>query len=54
MAGELFRESEALRNVLRSTLGWTYDMELMGGAELDDEDEDGPVLVENPEDFVSI
>lgn len=56
---ELFHEARQLKELLRRTLGWEYDVEVHGeggplGAGWDEEDEDGPVVVEDPTAFVSI
>ena len=55
MGQQLFQEANTLKALLRTSLGWEFDMqELASGHGEDDDDEDGPVVVENPEDFVAL
>jgi hypothetical protein len=56
----LFNEANALKAVLRGALGWEYDLQVMGGggpeglAGVDEDDEDGPVLLEHPDQLVAL
>lgn len=59
----LFQEANALKGLLKQTLGWDYDMTLLptqtgvgescGQQAAGDEEEDGPVVVHDPTDLIA-
>lgn len=55
MSAQLSSAAKQLKQLLRARLGWEFDMREVGvGVAGDEEDEDGPVVVEDPEDWVRL
>lgn len=59
MGPALHQEATALKALLRRALGWEYEMTVLPGASglqglEEDGDDEGPVLVENPQDLIAL